>query len=202
MKSLLEIGCDISREVEFLSSHFYEMKNGREIFKSLRSSMMSEVLSGPGLRIRSEDILYELIIGPIGDDYEFQSLLQFIRFEYLSTSQFIGFFDLIYESFHYLDYSIWVNARARFSYEHSPSIPSDRLLEPSPPPRRGTQFVPSSSSPLNGIISHLTRRNGGHVHTCGIVLTTSSSVTILYVAQNAADLELNSLFWTQNIPSS
>jgi hypothetical protein len=55
---------------------------------------------------------------------------------------------------------------------------------------------------LNGIISHLTRRNGGHVHTCGIVSITSSSVTIPYVAQNAADLESNSLFWTQNVPSS
>jgi hypothetical protein len=56
---------------------------------------MREILSRPGLKVGSEDILYDLIKGAMTDDCEFQTLLQFVRFEYLSTSKFIKFFDLI-----------------------------------------------------------------------------------------------------------
>jgi hypothetical protein len=83
----------------------------------------------------------------------------------------------------------------------SPSTPNDRLFE-APPPHHSIQIIPSSSSPLNGIIFDLTRRNGGNVHTRGIVSITSSSVIGPYVPQNAADLESNSPFYSENVPNS
>jgi hypothetical protein len=91
MKLHSAMDCNILDEIDFVSSHFYEIKNGHERLKSIGSSVMREILSKPGLKIGSEDILYDLIIGVMTNDCEFQILLQFVRFEYLSTSKFIEF---------------------------------------------------------------------------------------------------------------
>jgi hypothetical protein len=65
----------------------------------------------------------------------------------------------------------------------------------------GIEIVPNVSSPLEGIISYLTREHGGNVHDRGIVKITSyqpASDSSAYAAKNAADLTANSYFFSKN----
>jgi hypothetical protein len=86
------------------------------------------------------------------------------------------------------------------------------VQEISPPPRTlnprlsklEIECIPNSSSPLEGIILYLTRKHAGTIHDLGIIKITSSgpySDSPSYAAKNAADLTLDSEFWSENSPN-
>jgi hypothetical protein len=55
-------------------------------------------------------------------------------------------------------------------------------------------------APFNGIISYLTAKCDGNVHDRGVVKITASSVSRTYYPQNAADLEDNPSFRSEDEP--
>jgi hypothetical protein len=67
--------------------------------------------------------------------------------------------------------------------------------------RRVSEFLPSSYSPWNGIISYLTRKFGGNVHDSNVVAITASSNNGNF-EKYAADLAVNNCFCSMNTPNS
>jgi hypothetical protein len=191
---LSQMHCNILREIEFISSHFHEIDDLSTTLKSLTFSMIEEIIKNDSLKIKSEDSLYDFIVSQIETNWEYSMLLEYVRYEYLSTLKFNEFFDLISKSFEYMNHSIWMSLQSRLSLPVSPKTSNDRLLIE---PRRGQEFVPSSSSPLNGIIAHLTRRCGGNVHDHNIIAVSASS-NDGHREKNVADLEVDNCFISLN----
>jgi hypothetical protein len=86
--------------------------------------------------------------------------------------------------------SLWRALSIRLSLSVSPSIPNSRIA--------GQTFSPSVDGSLDGIISHLTREQGGNVHDRGIVDISSKSVDYSYVPKLAADLQSTNYFQSVN----
>jgi hypothetical protein len=89
------------------------------------------------------------------------------------------------------------------------------VARPAPPPtpapiplaskskqQKGVEFPLDLAKPLDGIISHLTRKHGGNVHDKGIVTITSKSVNDLpgfhYAVRDIARLTDGPYFWSKN----
>jgi hypothetical protein len=105
--------CDISTEIEFLASHFYDFLCRCDAVTTLPLSLLYEILGHGPLRFESEDSLYDSISKSIETNRERLGLLEFIRLEYCSTDVMNDLFDLLSNCFCGIDASIWANIRAR-----------------------------------------------------------------------------------------
>jgi hypothetical protein len=91
------------------------------------------------------------------------------------------------------------------TFKQSPSLPDFARPYPVPRPEKpyGKTEIPlKPDTPLDGIISHLTRRHGGNVHEKGIVTITSKSIADDpdYSLRNVAELNSDSLFISEDEP--
>jgi hypothetical protein len=119
-------------------------------------SVMSEVLSSGSLKVEDGDFVYDYIVRRMLSDSDFFSLLDFVRFDYLSDSNISEFLDLI--SYSPSDLNLFLFRRLR-----------SRLVRAG---KSKKNLVPSS--PLKGIIAHLTESCGGNVHDHNVVTVTCS----------------------------
>jgi hypothetical protein len=111
---------------------------------------------------------------------------------------------LAIDSLDLIDRSLWSSLKARFVLPVEPTMPSDQI-----PSRQSAGVgvegrVFSSTSPLRGIISHLSERFGGNVHDHQLVTITANrpyNNNPSYVAKNGADLTANSDFRSANEPN-
>jgi hypothetical protein len=181
---------DFSDEVPFLASHFREL-DGPSV-KDLTLWDLDAILSRDSLRIKNENSLFDFIISCGFADYF--PLFNYVRFKFLSLDRVRQFKTALKEC----DIAL------------TPMIGShllDRLVLPvdlsnvtyNIPRYRGRLFVPSSSDPLDGIITHLMRACGANVHDKHIVNITGST-TAGGAAKNAADLHTASDFCTEDRP--
>lgn len=106
LKELESLGCSSESEIEYAASHAIDLKES--IFE-LNVSTVSVILQHKSLKLENEDTLCEHIIKILKDpEYsEYSSLLEFIRFEYLSKSSIESFIDFICDKFHFLTKSVW-----------------------------------------------------------------------------------------------
>jgi hypothetical protein len=121
------------------------------------------------------------------------------RFEYLATGSMSSFIEMITESFDLLTFPIWCSLCPRLSLPVSIHSSCDRFAYKS---YCACPFDPNSN--LDGIISYLTKRFGGHVIDRDIVSITASS---FYSPENwpirhVADLKDQSIFHTKNEANS
>jgi hypothetical protein len=124
------------------------------------------------LQLRDEDSLYELINNQFCFDSRYSTLFESVRFEYLSTQSMLSFIGLINTSFTILTFPIWKALSHRLSLSVSSTLENDRIHE-----LFNTiycSFV--EGSPLNCIISYLTRKCGGDIGDYGIVSINASRV--------------------------
>jgi hypothetical protein len=195
----------ISEEIEFLASHFYEFSLSSLSKVSFQD--ISSIVSHPSLKMKSEDFLYELINSRMNEDLSFFSVFEFVRFEYLSSATISDFSRIVCEHFDLLNVSILSAICVRLNHNISPQIFNSRL--------NGIEIVPNVSSPLEGIISYLTRKHGGNVHDRGIVTITSTEPKCSLfaslppyhdspnsAAKNAADLTADRFFFSKDAPKS
>jgi hypothetical protein len=134
------------------------------------------------------------------ENSELWSLLEIIRFEYLSMSKFHSFIEMISNSFEYFTSPFWRSAISRFSLPVSLDTSNDRIVSAA---EQVIEFVPLSSSPLNGVITHLTARCGGNFHGRNIVsITASGKNGSGHAEQNSADLQANSVFTSYSCANS
>jgi hypothetical protein len=163
-----EIGAMFSEKaIEFLAVHFFELD--RSFQNDLSFSVLYQILGHPSLALETEDSLLEFIISQSESNRESVSLLEFVRFEFLRQSTIKKFVGWSLEHFSELDItiSLWRTITNRLSEGDSAVRPLSR--------RYPTGFHPWNGSPLDGIITYLTRRYGGNVDERGIVIVSASS---------------------------
>jgi hypothetical protein len=190
----LEFKLPADEEIEFLSSHLYEFSSSS--LSKICLNGIEAIVSHPSLKMTSEDFLYEMVISRMDEDSSFLKLLEFVRFEYLSAATLSDFSRIVCEHFDLLNVSLFSAICVRLIQNISPQILNSRSI--------AREFIPNVSSPLEGIISSLTREYGGNVHDRGIVTVTSSdpsSSSSSCAAKNAADLTADSYFVSKNAPN-
>jgi hypothetical protein len=187
--TLSEMKSSYESEIAFVASHFFEFS--RSDFSELNLNIISDIVGHQSLKLRNEDSLYEFISTLISEDSNYSSLLEFVRFEYLSNSSIRHFVDFISSSFEFLTFSIWETLSNRLVLNVSPASSKDRHAH--------RTFAPSS--PFDGIISYLTRKHQGNVHELDIVRISASSVSS-GTLKSLADLNTPCQFYTNCVANS
>jgi hypothetical protein len=179
---LLSQQSDITCEISFIASHFHEFSFSQML--SLDLSILNEILCNPSLRLESDDRLCLDILNQAELDGRYFSLLEFVRFEYLSPSVFTAFLNFVNASFEYFNYSIWLALQNHLEQSTKP---------------KGKTFPFVADRPFQGIIAYLTERYGGNVHDHNRVRITSNRTRRdSYLPKNVADLESPEGFWSDN----
>jgi hypothetical protein len=142
-------------------------------------SVLFSILSHHLLKISTEDDLFSYIGSRLCSDPEYFDLLQFVRFEYLSTEYISDFLSALPHS---IDRRLWESI-------------SQRLVRPV----KEVEFLPIDWNSFKGIISYLTRKHGGNVHDNGIVKIASKSLGSGSV-EDVADFSSDSYFMSRDEP--
>jgi hypothetical protein len=133
----------------------------------LKDFELEQIVGHASLKIENEDWLYSIIRQLISTDSQYSCLLEHIGYEYLSSSVFADFFELISTSIEFLTEAIWNRLRCRLiGVKQIPLSPRVHIID--------VPFRPGS--PFDGIIAHLAKKHGGNVADLGIVNATLSSV--------------------------
>jgi hypothetical protein len=102
------------------------------------------------LRIPSEDFLYERVWSLISSEGKPFSLLEFVRFEFLSREVIAQFISDSASRISESTSSVWSSIGRRLILVVSPEASNDHLSI------QGTRICPRDGSSLDGVISHLT----------------------------------------------
>jgi hypothetical protein len=198
LKFLIATEHSYESEVVFCSSHLFELDLSQ--LCELPYEVFCSIISHKSLQLRDEDSLYELIKSQFCLDSRYSHLFEHIRFEYVSDESILSFIGLINTSFDILTFTIWEALSHRLSLSVSPTLPNDRIIEMV----HSQDCSFAEGSPLNGIISYLTRKYNCHVGDRGIVSITASSVADSqnWPLRNVAYFENQNSFYTKDEPNS
>jgi hypothetical protein len=158
---LSETECDFSEELEFASSHFWELL--KLDLSSLNAALIDQIVTDPLLRLADEDSLWHFLFHS-SLFTACPSLLYSVKYEYLSTESMTEFVDFVASSVDFLTPGLWEAIRGRLLGFDSPT---PRFVGPSHPFRQ--------DQPFSGIIAALTHIHRANVHECGVLKLTSSS---------------------------
>jgi hypothetical protein len=182
LRLLLNGKMDCSQAITFAASHFYElMKLDLKLIES-DIELFDEILSSESLQLRDEDSLFDFLVNLISKDSQYFSLLEFIQFEYLSTTQIVQFVSLTSNLFDCFTFSIWVRVCNRLILPVSPNSLNCRIICD----KSATLTIPYCGTPFSGIIHRLTTDSGGNVCDSGIL-----SVTVSHTNPNIHKREVN-----------
>jgi hypothetical protein len=137
--------------------------------------------------------------GVVENDRTNFTLIQFIRFEFVSKSIATRFISNGSDFIDFIDSRIWFSFGCRFIEGFSDDQSICRFL------RQGKTFCPNGKS-LDGMISYLTLKCGRNVDDAGLITATASSIynsSSSYHPKNAADLQnRSSCFHSNGEPNS
>jgi hypothetical protein len=142
----------------FCASNFFQIQ--REFVGKVSLQTLYQVLSHPSLQLGSEDQLYQIIASRFESSFEYFSLIEFVRFEYLNTSNMNHFVGFARAHFDLVNQSVWHALCTRLECETILTTQSPRVIE---------RLIPFENSPLDGIIAALTEECGGSVSEKGVV---------------------------------
>jgi hypothetical protein len=77
--------CDISMELEFIASHFYDFLRRPNALNALPFWIIYQVISQRPLRLENEDSLYDFISKGAETNREMFHLMEFVTLDYCST---------------------------------------------------------------------------------------------------------------------
>lgn len=77
---------DLKDEIDFISEHFYEIKDENEIFQELSLSTIQQILENPNLQLSSEDQLINFINFIYSKNPEYSVLYEYVEFINVSPS--------------------------------------------------------------------------------------------------------------------
>jgi hypothetical protein len=161
-------GCDISAELEFIASHFYDFMRRPDSVDALPFSIFYEIIGRESLRVENGDSFYDFIRNSSPDMF---CLLEFVRSEYCSTDVILDFFDLLCDDFAGMNGSICAGLCARLTLQ----VVTRTRRSFSPSMKTDTASLTTKYDMHRGIIGHLTRACGGSVHDHDVVEITSGS---------------------------
>jgi hypothetical protein len=163
--------------ISLLASVFFELDS--PTLNQLAVSALFEILSSDSLRLISEDLLYDFIIGKRPDYF---CLLRFVRFEFLSTDRIVHFASIGFGLSGEFDPALWKTL-------------SDRLIVS----LRRVDWPLNRSSPLDGIFSYLRKKAGDDIFKNGIVSLTSKAEEVETEVKRQS-LFSNSFFLSNDVP--
>jgi hypothetical protein len=167
-------GLSVENEIEFAASHFYELDF--EELKEIDVSLLERIVSSESLHLTNEDSLLDFICRL---HCECQVVvLRYLRSEYLSCEKMEIFLGLLsFDS--NLDPLIWLSLRRRLllpvSVHHSDRHLAVALNSDAESANK-IEFPLKQTNSEQRIISYLTKKHGGNVHTKGVVTITSKSL--------------------------
>jgi hypothetical protein len=124
----LSENCDA--QVTGVASHFHEFSASD--FDDLSFSVLEAIVNNGSLLLESEDLLFEVIHRQASRDSRYFSLLECVRFEYLSDSCMKTAFEFICDSFELVMLGIWTSLGGRLKLSVNPPR-NDRCLAPPVP---------------------------------------------------------------------
>jgi hypothetical protein len=193
------IGVSVEEEIEFAASHFYEI--GEESLRKLPIDILETILSCEGLRLKNEDSLLEFIQSV---EHDRNILYRYLKCEYLSCEGIkVLLEDLNADS---LDYMIWTSICRRLILsvcelsKDSENVSKWRFIS-CEQTCDGQAFVFVEGFEMKGIISFLSTKCGGNIHTNGLVTISSSGDEYNHCWQ-VADHGWTSYRYTKSVPNS
>jgi hypothetical protein len=183
------LNIDCSHEIEFIASHFTDIDISG--IGTIDQTILSRILMSNKLKIKNEDWLYETIWRLVEIDRMNFSLIQFIRFEFVSTSIARRFIEDCVYFVELINSSIWSSIGRRFVHNISPGQSTRRFVTDD------KTFSPTGQS-LDGIISYLTLKCGGNVHDEGLIEALSNSIYSSRHPKYAADLQNRKSYFESN----
>jgi hypothetical protein len=184
----------IDTAVEFGAAHFADLESSS--LESLPPQDLALILCHPSLRLCREDELCLFLLHLLETNLDYFHLLEFVHFEYCTVDVLQAFSTVVLENLDCLTPSIWSNLSRRWLRPVAVVRGTSRFA--------GFRVLPQGSSPLEGIIAHLTRENNGNVHKQGVVTVTGNedlNDSQVHAAWNAADLTEDSVFFSKNEPN-
>jgi hypothetical protein len=181
---------DYISEIEFISSHFSDFDPTH--LESLGFDLLYQIISNPLLQVVTEDSLCEFVWSCISHNIEFLELFEFLHFEFVSAHYVQEFLRVMSTSFEFFTFSLWESFHNRL-FCVAPATPPKIVICPY-----------HKGRPLQGIISYLTDKYQGNVHTLRIVNITASSVGDIsrsHLPELVADLHSDTNFFTKGEPN-
>lgn len=187
----LRSGCESwqtsNSALSYLSSHFHELPES--VLESLEYEEAAAILSDASLILKSEDWLYDFISSHFEKDNCYFGLLEFLKFEFLSSESISKFVDRSVAFYNLLTLPVWesVCRRLLLSVSTESLDHCRRYGETLSPSLKRLSFKVNST--LDGILSYLRKQCGGNVHDLHAVDVTAnhSGNSLAY----AVNVELN-----------
>jgi hypothetical protein len=190
----MQQGCE--SELAFGSSHFWELLTGDNALElnKLNPDLVHQLISRPSLTLMNEDSLWEFIT-QFRQDSLFPSLLECIKFEYLSIESMTEFVQCVDSMNEVLTPAVWAAIGRRLILPVLPTLPDNRFL--------ASHFPYYEYRPFSGIIAFLTRKHGGNVHDLQVVKVSASSWSgnSVHPLKNIVDLATSAHAWTVSEPN-
>jgi hypothetical protein len=195
LQLLTEMEQNCENELEFCSSHFWELQticDSSELDK-LDITLIHQLISRPSLQLMSEDSLWRFITQDCFREHLlFPLLLECVKFEYLSSELMTEFVNIVDSRIEVLTPNIWTAIRRRLFFSVLPPLSDDRFVS--------SHHPYDEFRPFSGIIAFLTRKYGGNVVDRQIVEMRASSGpgNASFPVKNVVDLDTSAHFWTEN----
>jgi hypothetical protein len=116
---------DCGFDVSIIASHLYGLSVSD--FDQLSLSVLEGILRDPSLVVEDEDSVFEIVHRRASADFSYFGLLEFVRFEFLSTDCMKRAFEFISSSFDYLTFGIWSSLQTRLTLTVTPPSLSSRF---------------------------------------------------------------------------
>jgi hypothetical protein len=112
--------------VPVVASHFHAFSISD--FDHVSPSVLAAILSYSGLVVRDEDSVFEVIHHLASDGLSYFGLLEFVRFEFLTTECMRRAFDFISSGFESFTFGIWSRLQTRLTLPVTPLSNTGRFL--------------------------------------------------------------------------
>ena len=173
----------LTQEIDFLSSHFYELdESKREQLKGLPLWMIEKVINNPKLRLFEEDQLLTFINDLYLKKSDYSFLYEFVIFQNINDPSSIKVFAEIFNA-NDMTRETWnsITKRLQLSIVASEKVEIERYIEP---PKKCRLFTYGNNNEFDGIMNFLVNESNGNVDDA-ITITSSSSCGSNYCPQNA-----------------
>jgi hypothetical protein len=191
LEQRLALGLDVSKEIEFCAEHFTDLRKPLSAFDY---SILYMVFSAPQLKLPDEDILLDFLVDLVQKDGSFSPFFELVHFEFISSDSIASFLTVARNEsfFSQMNFSMWLSVCERLRL----TVPVSRSQVIDLPLKKG--------KPLEGIISHLTKKCGGNVHdkeTVAVICQRPYNQEVGNAAKNVADLHANTEFFSSKDPN-
>lgn len=197
----------LQKEIEFISSKFYEMKEEEEEITNLQNETIERIFNNEHIQLKTEDqllnIINQLYLKNPENSYLY-SFVEFINLSKESISKFIEIFDTSY-----LTNDTWNKITERLQQEikqtkenNNKSTRYSTTKETNKEPKQsGTIIEFNNNNNLDGIINFLKKQSNNNIQ--NIINITASSIGCLYYPlTNIIEYENNIKYtFTKNEPN-